>query len=149
MKKIVTWVLIADGHRARVLQNDGPGKGFFLPLKHECIGVNTPTRDMVSDRQGRSFDSKGQGRHAMEPQTDPHRYEKLRFAKQVSEELDSYQKKSAFDRLVIVAAPQTLGDLRNELSAALKAVILAEVPKDLTKTPLQEISVHLADVLAA
>src|SRR5690606_33326050 len=127
MKKTVTWVLIADGHRARVLQNDGPGKGFFPPLKQEYIGSAAPTREIVSDRQGRTFDSKGQGRHAMEPQTDPHRYEKLRFAKQLSEELEAYQKKGAFDRLVIVAAPQTLGDLRNELSAGVKAMIVAEV----------------------
>ena len=27
MKKTVTWVLIADGAQARVLENTGPGKG--------------------------------------------------------------------------------------------------------------------------
>ena len=27
MKKKVTWIIVADGSRARVLANDGPGKG--------------------------------------------------------------------------------------------------------------------------
>ncbi|UXN75484.1 host attachment protein [Devosia sp. A8/3-2] len=27
MKKTVTWILIADGTQARVLENTGPGKG--------------------------------------------------------------------------------------------------------------------------
>jgi protein required for attachment to host cells len=84
----------------------------------------------------------------MEPQTDPHRHEKHQFARQLAAELDGYQQKGLFDRLVIVAAPQTLGDLRGELSPQLQALVLAEVPKDLTKIPLPDLAGHLHDVMA-
>ena len=147
MRKTITWVLVADGKRARVYKSEGPGKGLTPALDREYIAVLEPTRKMVSDRQGRAFDSHGVGRHAIEPHTDPQRYEKLRFARQLAAELEGYKQKGAFDRLVIAAAPKTLGDLRGELSPAVQAAVLGAVAKDLTKVPMHDLGGHLKDVL--
>ena len=62
--------------------------------------------------------------------------------------LDQRLAAKAFDRLVIVAPPSALGDLRAALSAHMKPHIYAELNKDLTKTPAAELPQHLAGVLA-
>jgi len=54
----------------------------------------------------------------------------------------------AFDRLVLVAAPATLGDIRKILPKPLQGVVYGEISKNLVHVPNQELSDHLGDVLA-
>jgi len=58
-------------------------------------------------------------------------------------------REKAYDQLILVAAPSALGDLRAALSPEVRAKVVAEVPKDLTKTPDAAVAEHLKDVLAA
>ena len=148
MKAIRTWILIADGGRARLLENDGPGKGVRPVKGSDQRNENEPDRDVFADRPGRTFDSAGQGRHAMEPPSSPHRTAKADFARQLMSELDRKLAAGAFDRLLIVAPPQTLGDLRQHLSSALEAKLVAEVGKDWTKMRDEDVAEHLGDYLA-
>ena len=48
----------------------------------------------------------------MEPGTDPARYEKIRFARDVTGKLHGEWKQNVFEPLVVIASPQFLGDLR-------------------------------------
>lgn len=83
----------------------------------------------------------------MDPPTDPHRYEKKRFVRSVIDELEERRKKNEFEHLVIVAPPQTLGDIRAEMSDGLKGMVKAELNKDLTKLTVHELPEHLVEVL--
>jgi protein required for attachment to host cells len=149
MKPTRTWVLIADGARARILQNDGPGKG--LHEVEGCVfhGDHAATHEIMSDREGRSHTSVGPGRSAIEAHSDPHRELKKKFAHQLADVLASRLRSKAYDRLVIVAAPSALGDLRAAISEQVRAKLTGEVAKDLTKTPDGEVAGHLKDVLSA
>jgi len=71
MKPTRTWVLIADGARARVLVNDGPGRGLAEVDGLEFSADHSATHDLVSDREGRSYSSHGQGRSAIDSRSDP------------------------------------------------------------------------------
>lgn len=148
MKKTITWILIADGARARVFKNEGPGKGVQLALDQEFSGENLASRDLVSDKSGRTFDSGGDGRHAKVPHSDPHRNAKHDFAREMAKFLDQENTKNSYDRLIIVAPPQTLGDLRSELTNAARKKLTGEINKDLTHIPIGEIADHLGSVLA-
>ncbi len=67
MKSTVTWILIADESRARLLANHGPRRG-VEPVSEDLLeGRILPGREIMSDRPGRTFDSVGAGRHAKEP----------------------------------------------------------------------------------
>ena len=110
-------------------------------------GDHSATHDLVSDREGRSFSSQGPGRSAYEPHTDPHRGLKTKFAHQLAETLAHGLEHKSYDRLVIVAAPATLGDLRTTLSAQVRAKVVGEVAQDLTKMPNDEVFTHLEQVL--
>jgi protein required for attachment to host cells len=52
---------------------------------------------------------------------------------ELSDWLDKAVQEDAFDQLVLVAPPQTLGELRKVLKPSVHARILAELNKDLTK----------------
>ena len=152
MRKTTTWVVVADGARARRLVNEGPGKGLEELPGGAMAAEHAPSRDIKADRPGRTFDSAGQGRHAKEPPTDPHRDAKRRFAREVAVRLDAAHKRGDFDRVVLIAPPQALGDLRACLSKGVQAKVSAELAKDLTKDlthlPIHELPDHVGAVLA-
>ena len=148
MKRITTWILIADGARARIVLNDGPGRGIKPGQNKEFEGVNAPSREIVSDKPGRAFDSAGQGRHSMEPRTDPHVHEQRAFHHRIAAYLDSAAKRGDFDRLIVVAPPKALGNLRSELTEPTRAKVVGELNKDLTHVPIHDLAAHLSSVLA-
>jgi protein required for attachment to host cells len=86
-------------------------------------------------------------RHALEPRTDPHESLKAAFIGDVLGRIDARFESGAFDRLVVVAPPQVMGDIRKSLPARLQAVLDGEIVKDLTKTPDHDLASHLADVV--
>ncbi len=148
MKPTRTWILIADGARGKVLLHEGPGRGLRALEGLDFSEDVPPTRDIDADRPGRSFDSHGEGRHAMEPPSDPHRQRKEAFARRLAEVLVQGCRRNDFDQLVVVAPPSALGDLRNALAPEVKARVKAELPKDLTRTDMTELPRHLETVLA-
>jgi protein required for attachment to host cells len=148
MKPIVTWVLIADGAQARVLENTGPGKGLNRVDGLEFSQEPLLARDINSDRQGRSFSSVGHGRSAYEPKTDPVDHREAAFLKTVAAMLDKKHCDRAYDRLVIAASPIALGDIRKALTEGVKKSIMAEIPKDLTNIPPTQLNKHLDGIIA-
>lgn len=144
-----TWVLITDGARARLVAAEGRGKGLQLIEKLELSADHSPNRELLDDKPARVFESHGPTRHGVEPKSDAHRELKRDFAKEVATVLDAKLSKHEFDKLVVVAAPVTLGDLRRVLSESVKAAVTAEVSKDLTKVPNSEIARHIEDLIRA
>ena len=147
MKKTVTWILIADGTQARVLEHNGPGKG--LQAVDDLMFEQTPLKasEIMADRPGRSFSSVGHGRSAIEPSSDPVAVRERRFVENVAEELERKRQQHAFDQLIVVAAPTALGDLRPAFSKGLRDSIVAELPKDLTKLPTAQLGQHFDGLL--
>ena len=143
-----TWILIADGGHARILETIGHGHA--LSQVHEMTFETElpPNREIDTDRPARTHQSIGHTRHAVGQKTDPHRELKRTFAQETVARLEAGLVSKAFSRLVVVAPPVTLGDLRHAMSKALADHIAAEVDKDLVKVPNDEIRSHLRDVVA-
>ena len=149
MKKTVTYILVADGARARLYSNHGVGKG-LQPVSgatHKA-DLHHHDRDILTDKPGRASSSVGNGRSALEPQTDWHRFEKHKFAREMAKVLDAAAANKAFDRLILVAPPTTLGDLRMELDEQTMKLVSGELPKDLTRHADHDLPQHLGGVLA-
>lgn len=144
-----TWVLIADGMRARILKWEGHDR-FTAALDQEMYdpAVHGFSRDLKSDRPGRSFHTGSSARHAVEPRHDPHQQEKHQFARHVAQMIDDAAARNAFDRLILVAPPKTLGDLRAMLGAVAAKRVVGEIHKDLIHTPVHELAGHLAGIPA-
>jgi protein required for attachment to host cells len=141
-----TWVLVADGKTARVLQQDAHSAPLTVT---EELQASLPhhARDIKTSPPGRAFAAGTPARHAMEPRTDPLAYEKHRFARRVAQLMNEAARQKRFRRLVLVAPPKTLGDLRAELDDAATKLVGAEVPHDHVHTPPDELLTRLADAL--
>ena len=148
MKAKTTWILVANGTHGFIACNRGPGHGIDPKIEHEFQGPNVPNREIMSDAPGRAVDSAGQGRHAMEPKTDPQRNSQQSFARAIAAHIDSAAQQNDFDHLVLVAAPQMLGELRKYLSSTAAAKVTGELPKDLTHLPMDKLPDHLGAVMA-
>lgn len=148
MKPTITWILIADGARARVLEHKGPGKGLNEVPGLEFADDHLRSGDVMADRPGRSFDSNNTSRSAMQPQTDPIDKREADFVSALAVMLDEKLQQGAFDQLILTAAPRAMGDLRKALTPQLRAKITAELPKDLTHIPNSDMAKHLEEVLA-
>ena len=72
----------------------------------------------------------------------------MQFAEQLADQLHQYVEAKDFDRLVLVAPPTMLGYLRKSLGSDVTAKLIAEVDKDLTKVPNEDLATHLQAVIA-
>ena len=147
MRKRTTWILIADGARARIVLSEGWSSGLRRALDHDFAASRAPTRTYGADKPGRTFESADGSRHALEPRVDWHQYEKHLFAVSMAKVLDQAAERGVFDRLVLVAPPKTLGALRAALKPRTRKMVIAEVGKDLTHVPVRGLAEHLRDVV--
>lgn len=149
MKSERIWILIADGHEAKVFERHGP-QSELAPVADMTMAADLPpNHEIQDDRPGRSFESSCPTRHAMESRVDPHRELKRELARGIAEKLDLALRDHRFDRLAIVAPPATLGDLRRALSQHLKGKVAAELAKDLVHVPHHDLPTHLAPLWGA
>lgn len=131
------WILVADGEKALFLRNEGDAQYPNLRVMRTVRGDNPPTHEQGTDAPGRT----GQGgtpAGAME-ETDWHRIAKERFADEIAERLYGMAHRGDFERIVIVAPPQVLGEMRQKLHKEVEAKVVAEVPKTLTGHPVFDI----------
>ena len=147
-----TWILVADGARARVFKHEGgrTGDGQLAPVPDgEMTGMAAghQTRDLASDQPGQTRDRAAFGQRRMDPPTEPQRHAKHSFAKDVADMLADALNRGRYDRLVVCAPPQALGDLRRELSKQVQGRVAAEVKKDLTWKSDNELKAELREYI--
>ncbi|GAB4348247.1 MAG: host attachment family protein [Oricola sp.] len=142
------WLVIADGEKALFLRNDGDEKYPNLTVFREMEHANPATGEQGADRPGRLSDggpaangaAGGANAHRSAVQeTDWHRLEKERFAKELAALLYKHAHNGSYNEIVLVAAPTVLGSLRKELHKEVADKVIAEVDKDLTNHPVHEI----------
>lgn len=136
------WVVVCDGAKALVLENAGSRKTPNLRTREVYQHDDLKTRDIGTDRPGRSFSSVGEGRSAMQ-QADWHDQEEQRFLAKLAARLDKAVLGGETVSLIVVAPPRAIGVLRREFSAHVRQAIRAEVEKDYVKMPVDEITRHL------
>lgn len=132
------WVLVADGEKALFLKNGGDTVHPDLEVVREVHEANPPTHEQGTDRPGRFNDGVNVHRSAVQ-ETDWHRIEKERFAHEIAERLYKMAHRGDFERIVLVAPPVVLGELRKEMHKAVEERVVAEVPKTLTNHTVDEI----------
>ncbi|HUO00021.1 MAG TPA: host attachment family protein [Bradyrhizobium sp.] len=136
-------VVVGDGRKALFLRNEGDDR--FLNLRKQNVfeDPNPPTHEQGTDRPGRiskAYDS-GQ-RSAVEP-VDWHHIEEHRFAGKIASAMEQLARAEQIPAFVVVAPSKALADLRSAFHRDVKALIIAQINKDLTKHPIDDIEKHL------
>ena len=142
-----TWILVAHRGGARLFENKGPGKGMNLLHDIPHPEGRLKNKDIGVDKPGRSFDSHGQSRHSLSKEQDPTTHVAEQFAKQLSTLLDDGRSHQRYAKLVLVAEPRFLGNLRAALSSPTAALVTATVDKDLGGVEPHNIPKHLDTII--
>jgi protein required for attachment to host cells len=137
------YVLLADGARAVLARNVGTALQPRLEMRSDFHGEIPPTRDLGSDRPGRAFESTSARRSAYE-QANWHEQAEEKFLGKVAHRLEELCRSEHVRHLLIVAAPRTLGILREKLPDTVRRKVDAEIDKDFTGQPLAEVERRLA-----
>jgi len=153
-------VLVADGRKMLFLRNEGDGEFPNLTVEDAQEHPNPKTGDQATDSAGSSASSSstgttstggvgnGEGGHSsparssIEP-TDFHQLEEDRFAAEVAEMLRKRALARKFDKLIVVAPPRTLGELRKHYHKEVETRLVQELAKDLTNHPMSDIEAAL------
>lgn len=143
-----TWVLVADGEKALFLENVTDNLNPNLQVRLEQHQENPPNSEQKSDTAGRRSDGISQARSAVS-EADWHQLQKDRFADELAGMLYERVHRGQFSRIVLVAPPKTLGELRTKLHPEVTACVVGEVHKTLTNHPLDQIEKIVKSELAA
>jgi protein required for attachment to host cells len=137
------WVVVCDGAKALILENAGDAKFPHLKTREVREQPDATTREQGTDAPGRSINSNGSRRSAME-QTDWHAQAEQRFLADLAARLDAAVMAGETKSLIVVAPPRALGLLRQSFSSGLRSAVRAEIDKDYVRMPVHQIEKHLA-----
>jgi len=137
-------ILVADGRKYLLIRNAGDSSHPDLVVEAHREQELHSNQELGTDQPSSSFASSGGGRRASIAMTDFHQLEEDKFASATADILLKKAHAGEFDKLIVVAPPRTLAELRRHYDRSLTECILAEIDKDLTKHPLAEIQEILA-----
>ena len=136
-------VFVGDGRKALFLRNNGDAIAPNLMTERVFEEENPLTHEQGSDRPGRVSAAALAGRRSAVESTDWHDIEEHRFVRKVAAALEQMVRTTRANALIVVAPPRTLAELRSAFHSDVKACVIAEINKDLTKIPVGEIEKHL------
>jgi protein required for attachment to host cells len=147
MKQNRTWIVVADGAKARILLYTTRLKGVQQLPNSEFHDPHLSTHELVTDRQPRVHESVGAARHAVEPRIDPHKQREEQFLARLAAHLERAEQHGEFEHLVVVAPATALGDLRKEFGPQLQKRIFAEITHDYAHQSNDYVYQHIKDSL--
>ena len=137
------FVFVGDGRKALFLRNDGDEKLPNLKTERVFVEENPPSHEQGTERPGRVSKGSQTGRRSAVEPTDWHDIQEHLFARKVAAAMEQVIRAGKVKALVVVAPPGTLAELRDAFHSDVKACIIAEINKDLTKHPIGEIEIYL------
>ena len=142
------WVVVCDGRKALILENAGDQVFPNLRKREVHEHNDAKTHEQGTDAPGRSVNSVGSARSAME-QTDWHDEAEKEFLQDLAGRLDVALGAGDAKSIIIVAPPRALGVLRAAYSPALRDAVREEIDKDYVRLPIHEIETHLVGKVVA
>ena len=143
-----TLVVVTDSEKALFLVNRTDDENPYLEVMDKETEENPPDREQTANRRGRQSESTGPRTYAYD-ETDFHELQKERFASDLADRLYEMAHRGAYDRLVLVASPQVLGVVRDEMHKEVADKVVAEIDKTLTNHPLDELEKVVIESLRA
>jgi protein required for attachment to host cells len=138
------FVFVGDGRKALFLRNNGDEKSPNLKTEKVFEEENPSSHEQGTERPGHISKGWQTGRRSTVEPTDWHEIQEHLFARKVAAAMEQMIRAGKVKALIVVAPPRTLAELRNAFHSDVKACVLAEINKDLTKLPIAEIEEHLA-----
>ena len=133
-----SYVVVVDGRKMLFFRNEGDATNLNLTVVHAEEQDNPADRDQKSDAAGRAASTHGASGSAM-GETDFHQQEEDRFAAETASMLKRRALAGEYQKLIVIAPPRTLGELRKHYHKEVSDRIEGELAKDLTSHPVADI----------
>ncbi|MET0370954.1 MAG: host attachment family protein [Sphingobium sp.] len=130
-------VLVADGRKMLFFRNKGDGTYPNLETESVREQDNPSHLDQSSDKSGQSR-GVGTAQGTM-GENDRHVLEEQRFAAEAADVLKRGALANDYEKLIIVAPPNALGEMRKHYHKEVSSRLVGELAKDLTNHPVSEI----------
>ena len=127
-----TWILVADASFCRIFEVSEESPEWSLVKELEHIESREQGHDLRGNRPERVQHREEKAARGSNP-IEFKKAEHGKFAHDLAQTLDRDLARNAFDSLVLVAPPQFLGTLRDNLSKNVRATVKAELDKDYTE----------------
>jgi protein required for attachment to host cells len=137
-------VLVGDGERAVFLRNSGTIMNPSLAVENVFEQNNPPNREQGTDKPPHGSTRMARGPRSNIEQTDWHQLGEERFAREIADKLYDFVHANRFARLLIVAPPKVIGQLRKSMHKEVVERIDAEVPKELATASVRALQQELA-----
>ena len=137
-------VMVADGRKMLLFRNEGDEQHPKLEIVTHDEKIIPATSELGTDAPGRQQQAGGRGGVSGYEQTDFHQQEEDRFATDAADMLRKRALGNEFSKLIIVAPPKALGELRKHYHKEVAARLIGEIAKDFTNRPTDEIEKLIA-----
>jgi len=151
-----TWIVVADAGHARILSyRDGK---IFQAKQIQVFSngaAQSRDQDLTTDRPGRRSERSTAGGGGRQRPSSLGNYQSTKehakevFAHKLAAFLEHAHNDQSYSTLELIAGPEFLGLLRQELSPEVRKLIQREFDKDLSKEPEHALRQHVAQLHAA
>ena len=138
-----TWIIVANGSECKIFSTNNNGKTIKLLKGFYSADSHLQAVYLGTDKPGRIHESGSATRHAIEPKSDLHYKEKIKFSNLIANYLNKEIKTEKFSHLILIASPEFLGEIRKKLNKQIISIIMKEINKDLTHIKEEEILQHI------
>jgi protein required for attachment to host cells len=138
-----SYVLVADGAKMLFFRNEGDADHPNLTVIAAEQQADRYDRDIKTDQAGQKPGSPGSSGGSTAGEADFHVQAEQRFAVEAADRINRAALANEFEKLIIVAPPKTLGELRKHYHKQVEGKIEAEIAKDLTGHPVDRIEAVL------
>jgi protein required for attachment to host cells len=139
------WIVVANASLARFFKRDSPTDPLVALLTMEHPESRLKGHELADDRPGHEATDNSIGGNRFEPRSDPRRKEHRRFAREIAEHLDDALAEDGFKSLWICASDPFLGELKAELSDAVRHRLQLALDSDFTSFGVAELERRLHD----
>lgn len=138
------WVVVADSSRARFFETQNNGESLVELEDFLSPAGRMDETALRHDAKGR-FYGKGEREqaHTAEPAVSAKMHAAQQFSKSLMQQLEQACDNKRYDRLILIAPPQFLGQLHKQLSQRVMQRITQELPLDISGLSTTQISEHL------
>jgi protein required for attachment to host cells len=133
-----TWIVSANASRAHIFSQAGSSASLEEVESMVNAGARLRTAERSAHGSGNATPNK-----AFEPHQTPVEHQTERFARDVANVLLKGQQHGHFRHLCVVASPEFLGYLRQQMDPNLAAVVSQEINKDYTHESPAGLQAHI------
>ena len=139
-----TWIMAADSSRGRLFEIIEPDRQLREIEDFANPQGRANNRELVSDADGRfSARHVGPGGDSSGQRVTPVEHETELFSKTLARYLDKARSQRRYSKLYLIAPPEFLGLMRQNLSTEVRKVTADEINKDLSWFDTRDIALYI------